>query len=84
MNENGSETLSGMSLYGLADLLRDSNAIIKSTYPAGLFTLKVSIKSSPNILQSRASNSLSTPAIHHEKNNNNKNKNNSDDGESVK
>jgi len=61
MKEKGSETLSGVLLKGLAVLLRDSNAAIKSTQPAGRFTLNVSMNSLPNIAISSRSNSTSTP-----------------------
>ena len=63
MKEKGNETFKGISLYGLAERLRDSKAIIRSTYPAGRFDLKVSINSVPNILARSSSKSLSTPTI---------------------
>jgi hypothetical protein len=62
MNENGSETFSALVLCGCAALLRDSNAIIKSTHPAGLFDLNESMKSVPKISPNNFSNSRSTPA----------------------
>jgi len=62
MNENGRETLRALVLCGLAARLRDSNAIMRSTHPAGRLALNVSMKSIPNISPSNFSNSASTPA----------------------
>jgi hypothetical protein len=61
MNENGSATLSGVFLNGLAVRLRDSNAAIRSTQPAGRLSLNVSMNSAPNIVTNNFSNSWSTP-----------------------
>lgn len=64
MKEKGRETLRGLGLKGEAARLRDSNAIIKSTQPAGRLALNASIKSAPNNATSNFSNSTSTPAKH--------------------
>ena len=61
MKEKGSDTFNGFVLKGLAALFLDSKAIIRSTHPAGLLTLKVSMKSWPNTSTNSFSNSKSTP-----------------------
>ena len=61
MRENGSETLSGWSLVGSAARLRDSNAIIKSTHPAGRRALNSEMNSAPKISSRSRSNSWSIP-----------------------
>jgi len=61
MSENGRETLSGWSLFGSAARLRDSNAIIRSTHPAGRRALNSEMNSAPKISSRSRSNSRSIP-----------------------
>ena len=63
MKENGSDTLSGLFLKGVAARFLDSKAIIKSTQPAGLLYLNASMKSAPKTSKSNRSNSWSMPAV---------------------
>lgn len=64
MSENGRETFSGWSLFGSAARLRDSNAIIKSTHPAGRRALNSEMNSAPKISSRSRSNSRSIPTHH--------------------
>src|SRR6218665_1887431 len=61
MNEKGRETLRGLFLKGLAVRLRDSNAINRSTQPAGRFVRNASMNSFPKIPINNFSNSRSIP-----------------------
>ena len=55
--------LRGDVFRGEADLFLDSNAINRSTHPAGRFILYCSIKFFPNICIISFSNSMSTPEM---------------------